>query len=419
MWEPEDLVSVEIIDNIKYGLYHNAYDYKYARVEGFEEGYETSTITIPEQVSTSEVDVYQVIKINDGAFSGKTVLTEITLASIMNEIGSYAFYSCSNLILESGDLMDVESIGYNAFGECSSISSVNLPNIVTISTDAFTGCTALKTLTIKNLDTVNGAFTSAPIEDLTIVGEGGVAESFGDGFDKTKLKTLTTGTGITEIGYRAFEYSEALTTITLSNVVTIHSEAFYNCDALTITSLPLVKTIEGSAFWGCDVLTEIDLSSVETVENSAFFGCGTLTTITFSSIKIIDWHAFEDCKVSSLSFPNTIELIGYRAFDGNPTLGTVDIDAENVVLGKWAFWGADKVVITKAKLLKKGFCSAATPLEIKEGSGVRFEYGFFEEASVPTDFIINGVAVDMKTTIERANFEKPEPIVPLGFPNNP
>ena len=81
-----------------------------------------------------------VVGIGDRAFSNCSSLTSITIPESVTSIGKYAFDSCSSLtsvtIPES-----VTSIGEDAFSGCSSLTSVTIPNSVTsIGNYAFYGC---------------------------------------------------------------------------------------------------------------------------------------------------------------------------------------------------------------------------------------------------------------------------------------
>ena len=107
----------------------------------------------------------------------------------MTSIGDRAFGNCSSLT--SIDIpSSVTSIGGSAFQECSSLASIDIPNSVTkIEGYTFCACTALTSITIPN--------------------------------------------SVTSIGNEAFRGCTGLTSITIPNSVTsIGSQAFYNCTKL-------------------------------------------------------------------------------------------------------------------------------------------------------------------------------------------
>ena len=112
---------------------------------------------------------------------------------------------------------------------------------------------------------------------------------------------LSEATGLTRIGFLAFD----------------------GCDSLTSISIPEgVKSIDGNAFQGCSGLTSIDLSKatgLTTIGYGAFDGCIGLTSISIpSSVTSIGEVAFYEC--SSLEEvtmeANTPPELGIWAFNG-------------------------------------------------------------------------------------------------------
>ena len=195
-------------------------------------------VIIPEYITYNE-DTYRVIGIGDGAFNNCTSLTSITIPNSVSIIGIYAFSGCSNLtditIPES-----VISIGNSAFYCCSSLTSITIPNRVTsIEIFTFMGCTSLTSVTIPE--------------------------------------------SVTRIRDNAFYLCTSLTSVTIPNRVTsIEGFAFYLCSSLTSVTIPeSVTSIDKYAFYGCSSLTSIILpSSVTNIGINAFQACSGLLSIT-------------------------------------------------------------------------------------------------------------------------------------------
>lgn len=111
---------------------------------------------------------------------------------------------------------DVTSIGGSAFSDCSSLTSITIPNSVTsIGGYVFYNCRSLTSVTIPN--------------------------------------------GVLSIGERGFSYCTSLTSVTIPNSVTsIEYYAFQLCTSLTSVTIPnSVTSIEERSFSGCTSLTSI------------------------------------------------------------------------------------------------------------------------------------------------------------------
>ena len=148
------------------------------------------------------------------------------------------------------------SIGGYAFQDCSSLTSIAIPDSLnSIGTLTFYYCSSL---------------TSIMIPD-----------------------------SVTEIGYAAFCGCSSLTNISLPNsVIYIDNSAFQGCSSLTNISLPnSVIYIDNSAFQGCSSLTSISIpDSVIFIGNSVFQDCDSLTSITLpDSVTSIGSYAFKGC----------------------------------------------------------------------------------------------------------------------------
>ena len=156
----------------------------------------------------------------------------------ISKIPNDAFRDCSSLT--SMNIPDsVTTIGEGAFGSCDSLTSVNIPDsVTTIGKEAFRYCDSLTSVNIP--DSVN------------TIGD--------DAFeDCDSLTSVNIPDSVTEIGWRAFEYCDSLTSVNIGNsVTTIGAFAFYHCDSLTSVNIgDSVTTIGNKAFYYCNSLTSV------------------------------------------------------------------------------------------------------------------------------------------------------------------
>ena len=182
-------------------------------------------------------------------------LQSIEIPASVETIGNNAFASCKNLTIvtfEKGS--QLKTIGYSAFSNCTSLTSIEIPaSVETIEDDAFYACKALTIVTFEKgsqLKTIESA-----------------------AFQATALQSIEIPASVETIEERAFEKCTALTTVTFeqgSRLKTIQGSISYlNSDGLSYTyyhgafyNLPNLKTVDMSA-----------CTQVETIKVCAFGMC--------------------------------------------------------------------------------------------------------------------------------------------------
>jgi hypothetical protein len=134
---------------------------------GINEG-ASGTIIIPSSVSNS-CGTYAVTGISDVAFSECTSLTSVTIPNTVTSIGEMSFLLCSSLTsVTIGN--SVTSIGNAAFYSCSVLTSVTIPDaVISIGTNAFAECTNLTSVLIGNSVTSIGNYAFNNCSGLTSV----------------------------------------------------------------------------------------------------------------------------------------------------------------------------------------------------------------------------------------------------------
>ena len=173
----------------------------------------------------------------------------------------------------------VTSIGYSAFDNCYSLSSITMPDGVTsIGESAFDSCYSLASITIPDGVTSIGAYAFANCNSLSsITMPDGVTSIETYAFDGCySLASITIPDGVTSIGYSAFANCYSLSSITMPDGVTsIGDSAFANCYSLSSITMPNGLTSIGAyAFRNCYSLVSITIpDGVTSIGNFAFAFC--------------------------------------------------------------------------------------------------------------------------------------------------
>ena len=222
----------------------------------------------------AEYNGVPVTRIADRAFLNKSI-TYVTIPDSVTSIGEHAFEKCSSLeSVMLGENSKLESIGSDAFYDCSSLTSITIPDSVTsIGDNAFFFC-SLKYNEYDNVYYLGNE--SNPYAVLV----------------RARTTSITSCTI-----HSATKY--------------IYSDAFYNCrDLMSITIPDGVTTIDNEAFEECTGLTSITIpDSVTSMGVETFSGCIRLESITIpDSITCMGSFVLEDCtSLESINFGGTKE----------------------------------------------------------------------------------------------------------------
>ena len=255
----------------------------------------SGSVVIPETV-TYNSKTYNVVCIGFSAFRDCSSLTSVTIPNSVTSIGSSAFYGCDRLAsVVMGN--KVQRIGSSAFEGCSSLKSMTIPrSVMYIEDSAFSGCSSLTSVEIPY--------------------------------------------GVSTIGDLAFKNCTSLKYLDISNSVSvIGNGAFENCSSLTSVFFPpCVESIGFFAFGDCSSLTSVVFGSgLKTINFNSFEGCSRLASVELNCKTVGDWFR-EMTSIQTVVFGDNVTSIGSSAFSGCSNLRTV-LNESNLNISPGYGWG--------------------------------------------------------------------------------
>ena len=291
-------------------------------------------VVVPETIKGLEVKW-----IDGAAFGGCTRITSIVIPDSVTSIGVVAFSGCTSLskVKLSNNLTIIEE---GTFRDCTSLKEIVIPDSVTEirgewyengrrHSSAFSGCTSLTKVKLSN--------------NLTIIEE----RTF---FDCTSLAEIVIPDSVTSIGGHAFSCCTSLSKVQLSNNLTIiEAGTFRDCTSLTEIVIPdSVTEIGESAFSGCTSLSKVKLSNNLTrIEVATFYGCTSLAEIVIpDSVTEIRGTgsyynvngAFSGCtSLKEIVIPDSVTEIGKYAFSGCTSLSKVKLSNSLMIIEEGTF----------------------------------------------------------------------------------
>lgn len=292
--------------------------------------------------------------------AGKT--GELKVHADTVRIADYAVYRSGKLTNIKFEGLKLKEIGNEAFGSCTQLTSVELPDsVTTLGNHVFYNCPKITHIKLPaNLESFSASMLGCDnLQSISIVGgvnfatddEGGAIYTA----DKKQLlyylPTRTTADytvpeGVTMISENAFSGNTHLESISLpSSLEMIGASAFRGCSRLESVTFASggseLLVIQANAFENTSSLERIDLPArLSSIGNSAFKGSA-VSNVNFggssSSLDSIGASAFESSRITTVVLPESVREIGDRAFANTSALSYVSLNEGLTKLGSEVF----------------------------------------------------------------------------------
>ena len=310
----------------------------------------TTNLVIPAVFQGEDGTWYRVNQIGEQAFQNCTSLTSVSIPDSVVNILSKAFDGCTSLTdVVFSENSKLGYIGTYAFQNCCNLKSFDVPvNVNSIGWYAFSKCTSLATVSFDKNSKLNymgaAAFYGCAFTEFDI--PDGIKTIDQLVFSHcANLTKVNIPNGVKTIGSQAFAYC-AFTSIQLpTELTTIGDTAFMSCKNLKNITIPTTVTSIGSgALMDCDGLTTVTIpDGFTSVPRFLFDDCDNLIEVILpNSITSIEEYAFNDClSLRSVNIPNGVTTIEQFAFHNCDSLITINLPENITSIGQYAFRDCD------------------------------------------------------------------------------
>ena len=278
--------------------------------------------------STSNVKTVELcgsgVNVANSAFSGCSKLSSIDFSAISGALGDFAFYGCTSI--KSVNAPEITSIGMGCFADCYSLQSFSAQKLEVIGDYAFSAYAessqrgaAITGINAPNLKKVGaGAFYMCVyLEsiDLTKVTEIGMTAFAGC----SSLKKADLSVELSELADFVFYECYKLSGVNLDNVVRFGKGCLYGVTLPSTLELPNAEYIGAEAFVEAENknnLVEFIAPKVTYIGEQAFLGCYNLAVVYAPSLKEIGSAAFAYTDITEFEVFESLAVLGSSVFEG-------------------------------------------------------------------------------------------------------
>lgn len=233
------------------------------------------------------------------------------------------------------DNSDVAILRSRAFGHCSDLERVNLPNCSSAQVDAFMNCTSLKEIYMDSYGSV--ASTTNPFSALSAL------ETLHlNGASTIVASAFPLCANLKEISFNSISIINAGTNKTtlerayIRDCDTINTNAFNGCKNMSVLYAPNVSKVNGTAFVNCG-LNDLVLPALTTIVSTTFNLYTACVNVRFDALPSFSFNALFAGRTSLRTFyAPLVEQINANTFSGCTNLQYADFPNASLVL-KQAF----------------------------------------------------------------------------------
>ncbi len=278
--------------------------------------------------------------INDILLEANNIHNEVTIPNSVRVIGKSAFFNTD--IWKVNIPEGVEIIDWNAFTNCSQLTSINIPNSVhTIGSSAFMNCNLWSVQIGKGVKTIDSEafYGNKNLSEITIPDNVETVEDtvFGN---CTNLTSVNIGSGVKTLNPLCFTGCEKLEEINISKDNPYYASVngfVFNKEMTELALTPNtkdcyisdgVKRIREDQFKGIDSIEYVYLpDTVTKIDKNGFSRCRNLKSVSLpSKLESIGVFGFSECKsLEDIIIPDSVTLMDQCAMSLCDNLKSVDL----------------------------------------------------------------------------------------------